>query len=125
MKQRFITGATIIASLVLVLLTRRLTPYIFDAFIVAIAILGCYEMSNLMAKMGLYNNMYFAMAYPVFAYAFSGSSSFSDTRASKVTLFYTFLIGLYVISFFLCCCSFPLRCNLHKIKFTGFKHSFE
>ena len=39
-----------------------------------------------------------ALACPVFAYAFAGSSSFADTRASKVTLFYTFLIGLYVIA---------------------------
>ena len=40
----------------------------------------------------------FAIACPVFAYAFSCSSSYSDTRAAKVTLFYTFLIGLYIIS---------------------------
>ena len=40
----------------------------------------------------------FALACPVFAFAFSGSSSYSDTRAAKVTLFYTFLIGLYIIA---------------------------
>ena len=39
----------------------------------------------------------FAIACPVFAYAFAGSSSFADTRPSKVTLFYTFMIGFYVI----------------------------
>ena len=37
-----------------------------------------------------------ALACPVFAYAFAGSSSFADTRPAKVTLFYTFLIGLYI-----------------------------
>ncbi len=39
----------------------------------------------------------FAMACPVFAYTFSGTSKFSDTRAAKVSLFYVFLIGFYVI----------------------------
>ena len=39
-----------------------------------------------------------ALACPVFAFVFSGTSSYSDTRASKVTLFYTFLIGFYIIA---------------------------
>lgn len=38
-----------------------------------------------------------AIACPVFAFAFSGTSSFSDTRAAKVSLFYVFLIGFYII----------------------------
>lgn len=38
-----------------------------------------------------------AVACPVFAYAFAGSSSLADTRPAKVTLFYTFIIGFYVI----------------------------
>ena len=69
MKQRMITGAMIIAALVLVLFARTLTTYVFDAFIVMIAIIGAYEMSKLLAKMGYYNNQYVAMAYPVLAYA--------------------------------------------------------
>ena len=39
-----------------------------------------------------------ALACPVFAYAFSGSSSFADTHPAKVTLFYIFLIGFYIIA---------------------------
>ena len=39
-----------------------------------------------------------ALACPVFAYSFAGSSSYADTRASKVTMFYIFAIGFYVIS---------------------------
>ncbi len=70
MKQRFFTGITMIAALVLALISRQLTPYIFDAFILVLAVIGCYEMSKLMAKMGLYNNLYFAVVYPVFAYGF-------------------------------------------------------
>ena len=39
-----------------------------------------------------------ALACPVFAYSFAGSSSYSDTRASKVTMFYIFAIGFYIIA---------------------------
>ncbi len=68
MKQRIITGATLVAILVLVLLARQLSTYIFDAFMVIIAMYACYETSHLFAKMGVYNNKYFAIAYPLFAY---------------------------------------------------------
>lgn len=39
-----------------------------------------------------------ALACPVFAFAFSGSSSYSDTRASKLALFHIFSIGFYIIT---------------------------
>lgn len=39
----------------------------------------------------------FAIAAAVFAFAFSGTSSFSDTRAQRVSLFYLFATGLYII----------------------------
>lgn len=70
MKQRTLTGAMILATLILVIVARQITPYIFDAFILILAVVASYEMSNLFAKMGLYNNKYFAMSYPVLAYGF-------------------------------------------------------
>lgn len=39
-----------------------------------------------------------ALACPAFAFAFSGKSSFANNRASKVTLFYTYLIAIYIIA---------------------------
>lgn len=39
-----------------------------------------------------------ALACPVFAFFFSGSSSFTHDRAHKVTLFYTYLIAVYIVS---------------------------
>ena len=69
MKQRTITGLAIIAMLVLVMFARTLSIYIFDAFVLALAIVASYEMSNLLTKQGLYNNKYFAMMYPILAYA--------------------------------------------------------
>lgn len=69
MKQRILTGAAIIATLILVLFARELTSYIFDAFILILAVVASYEMSKLLAKQGLYNNIIFACIYPVISYA--------------------------------------------------------
>ncbi len=68
MKQRTITGAIIIATIILVLLARQLTTYIFDAFILLLSFIATYEMTNILAKMNLYNNKYFALCYPFLAY---------------------------------------------------------
>ena len=40
----------------------------------------------------------FAIACPALAYAFSASSSFGTSRNKKVTLFYVYFIGLYIIA---------------------------
>ena len=39
-----------------------------------------------------------ALACPIFAYLFSGSSSFATSKNRKVTLFYMYMIGLYIIA---------------------------
>ena len=44
----------------------------------------------------------FALACPVFAYLFSGPSKFSTSKAKKVTLFYLYVIGLYIIAISMC-----------------------
>ncbi len=40
----------------------------------------------------------FALACPVFAFLFSGQSKFATSKAKKVTLFYLYAIGLYIIA---------------------------
>lgn len=39
-----------------------------------------------------------ALACPIFAYLFSGPSKFSTSKKQKVTLFYLYVIGLYIIT---------------------------
>lgn len=39
-----------------------------------------------------------ALACPVFAFLFSGSSEFASSKNTKVTLFYTYIVTLYVIA---------------------------
>ena len=41
---------------------------------------------------------FFALACPVFAFAFTPSSKFAKNKAYKVTLFYLFMIGFYIIA---------------------------
>ena len=40
----------------------------------------------------------FALACPIFAFLFSGASKFASSQARKVTLFYLYVIGLYIIA---------------------------
>ena len=40
----------------------------------------------------------FALACPIFAFLFSGASEFSSSKNKKVTIFYIFVIGLYIIA---------------------------
>lgn len=69
MKQRVITGAMILAVLVLVLFARNLSTYVFDAFVIVLATIGAYEMTNILAKSNMYNNKYIPLVYPILAYA--------------------------------------------------------
>ena len=39
-----------------------------------------------------------ALACPTFAFAFFGSSSFANNRGIKVTMFYVYMIGIYIIT---------------------------
>lgn len=68
MKQRIITALMIMATLVLVFFAREVTTYVFDAFIVGLAILATFEMTKIASKSGLYNFKYVALCYPVIAY---------------------------------------------------------
>lgn len=40
----------------------------------------------------------FALACPIFSFLFSGTSEFATSKSRKVTLLYTYLIGLYIIA---------------------------
>ena len=40
----------------------------------------------------------FALACPILAFLFSGSSSFATSKKQKVTIFYLYVIGLYIIA---------------------------
>ncbi len=69
MKQRILTGLGLVAFLILIFFSKSVTTYIFDAFIVLLAMYAGYEMSNILKKMGYYNNKWAIILYPILAYA--------------------------------------------------------
>ncbi|MBQ3494366.1 MAG: phosphatidate cytidylyltransferase, partial [Clostridia bacterium] len=94
MKQRTITGAAIVALLILVMFARQLTLYVFDAFIVCLAVLASFEMSNLLARQGMYNNKYFVIAYPILTYAIYLIGLLTDLELYMVVVLQAALIVL-------------------------------
>lgn len=69
MKTRVLTGSALLAFMVLLFFTKSVTSYVFDAFIIYVAVVCGLEMSNLLTKMGLYNNKIVVGIYPVLSYA--------------------------------------------------------
>ncbi len=68
MKQRVLTGAALTAFMILLFFSRMLTPYIFDAFIIYIAVVGGLEMSDMFARFNFYNSKIAIIVYPFLAY---------------------------------------------------------
>lgn len=68
MKTRVLTGSALLAFMVLLFFTKSVTPYVFDAFIIYISVVGGLEMSNLLTKIGFYNSKIFIGIYPIIAY---------------------------------------------------------
>ena len=54
MKQRVLTGLALVAFMVLLFVTKSVTTYVFDAFIILISIYAGLEMSDLIKKSGYY-----------------------------------------------------------------------
>lgn len=68
MKERILTGITLILILVAVFLSRVFTNYVFDLFIILICIMGVFESCKIFSKMGYYNSLIVSLLYPVSAY---------------------------------------------------------
>lgn len=69
MKQRVLTGFALVAFMVLLFVTKSVTTYLFDAFIVYLAVVAGIEMANLLTKIGYYNSKIAIICYPIVAYA--------------------------------------------------------
>ena len=92
MKQRIFTGAGIIALMVLLFFTRSLTTYIFDAFIVFLAIYAGYEMSNILKKMGFFNSKWCIVLYPILSYAL-----YKICISKNVELYFIFVMQVALV----------------------------
>jgi len=69
MKKRIYSSVVIVLALALLFVLKiYVSNYFFDAFFVALACYGCYEMSKLLSKIGKYNYPIVATAFPVLLY---------------------------------------------------------
>ena len=68
MKQRLVTGSILVVGLVLLILSRLLTPVIFDFGIGAFAVLGAVEVARVFERSGKHSNIIMASIYPAVLY---------------------------------------------------------
>lgn len=115
MKQRILTGSAMVALLILVLFAREYSVYVFDIFWLAIAVVGAYEMSELLRKMNLYNNKWFIMLYPLFSYAL-----YLICFTKNVELYLMFILQVSFLVLYICIyaiiCLFSKRRVENEIK---------
>ncbi len=64
MKKRLITGSVILLIYSLVIFTTRYTPYIFDAFVGLMAIMGAVEVTRVLERKKIYTNIVFIGCFP-------------------------------------------------------------
>ena len=76
MKTRLLTSTYIVIALILTLVSRMLTPYIFDIVIGAMAVMGCVEVGRVFERSKQYNNIYLVGSFP--AVLFIGFVSTND-----------------------------------------------
>ena len=94
MKQRVLTGVALAAFMILLFFTKTLTPYVFDAFLVFVAVVAGMEMSNLLTKIGYYNNKKVIFAYPILAY---GLFKLSTSQSLPLYLVFVLQIALVIL----------------------------
>lgn len=94
MKKRILTSIAIVSFLVLLFFTKNLTTYLFDAFLVYVAILGGLEMSNLLSKIGYYNNKIAVIVYPILSY---GLFKLSTIRELSLPFIFILQIALLIV----------------------------
>ena len=92
MKQRTLTGLAMVALLILLFFTKGVTPYVFDAFIVILAMYAGYEMSELLKKMGYYNNKWCIILYPLVSYGL-----YKLCISKKVELYFLIVMQIALI----------------------------
>ena len=65
MKTRLITGSFIIVLVVLMFLSRMITPYIFDVFITLLSIMGCIEIAMAYSNVNKFINVAVGCTMPI------------------------------------------------------------
>ena len=101
MKQRLLTGIGIVAMLIVALVMRTITPYIFDLFIGLIGVYSICEMTKLLSKRGMYNNkfvpcIYFFLSYTLFVVCIVSSVALYMVLVYQIALLVATLLVQYL-----------------------------
>ena len=92
MKQRVLTGSALIAFLILLFFSKQVTPFVFDAFVVLLASYAGFEMSCMLRKIGMYNNKWCIIFYPVVSYAL-----YKICVAQNINLYISFVMQIALV----------------------------
>lgn len=102
MKTRLLTSFYITIALVLLFLSRILTPYVFDAAIGILAVIGAVEVARVLERAKKYNSISIVGLYPAVLYAgiFFGLY-YKWQWFNYLTLFICVYLGFMLLSFLL------------------------
>ncbi len=123
MKARILTSIGIVVSIILMLVLKiYVSPYFFDAFFVLVGVFAAYEMSNLLTRMGKYNNPYVIMSFPVLmgcALILGLYFNLGFGYCLLLALGVIILLFMFTFLFQLCC----QKASKNEIKVRGLKKS--
>lgn len=106
MKQRLITGTFILIGIVLLIVSKLLTPIIFDFGIGVLAVIGAVEVARVFERSGKHSNIVMASIYPVISYlgiclAFAYAWNWLGYVAWFVGSFIAYFLLIFAMSYIL------------------------
>ena len=105
MKTRVLTSAYIVIGLILIFLSRMLTPYIFDIAFGALAVIGAVEVARVMERAHKYNTVYLVGSFPAILYiGFVLAINFNLPWQYYLLIIISLIVLMFLLSFVLTLC---------------------
>ncbi len=100
MKKRIITGSIILVFTALMLFSRLYTPYVFDAFVGMMAIMGCIEISRVLERKKMFSNIIFVGCFPAILYVAMSIGIFKERPWYFFFMYFiVILLALFIFNF--------------------------
>lgn len=105
MKKRIFSSTIVVSVIVLAFASRLITPYIFDAIMCILAIMGTYEVSKVFKNANKPNYVSFALAFPVVMYiglliGLHYQRNYIFYFAYFLILFIALIIAIFIVGLF-------------------------
>lgn len=105
MKTRILTSAYIVIGLILIFLSRMLTPYIFDIAFGALAVIGAVEVARVMERAHKYNTIFLVGSFPALLYVgFVLAINFNLAWQYYLIIVLGLIVFMFLLSFLLTLC---------------------